>query len=91
MVIPDPKVYQAARAFAQGEPDEKIEALLLNCFDFDEDDVERLLALAKCFSDEIDGGYSAFLNFTNLLLRTDVYCVELTKTKHIRNKLKGKS
>lgn len=83
MIIPNPKVYQAARAFAQGESIDEIKELLLNCFDFDEDDAGKVVLSAKSYSNDIDGGYSAFINIINLVLDTKAYCIEYTKKKHI--------
>jgi hypothetical protein len=83
MVVPNPRVYQAAREFAQGEPIDKIEKLLLNCVDFDEDDVSKVVNSSKSYCDDVDGGYSAFINTVNLVLQTKAYRLEYTKKKHI--------
>lgn len=83
MIIPNLKVYQAARAFAQGEPIDEIKELLLNCFDFDEDDAEKVVHSAINYTNEIDGGYSAFINIVGIVLGTKAYRLEFTKKRHI--------
>jgi hypothetical protein len=73
MIIPDPRVFQAARAFAQGEPLENVKELLLNCVDFDHEDAEEIVLSANFYRNDVDGGYNAFICIVNLVLKTDSY------------------
>lgn len=84
MIIPNPKVYQAARDFAQGAPSDNIKELLLSCIDFDKEDVERLLLDADKYRNDIDGGYNAFINIVNLILKTDAYSMKKISRRNWR-------
>ncbi len=85
MLIPNSKVYRAARAFAQHEPDALIEDLLFSCPDFDKSDVNKILYTAKFYIEDIDNGYSAFLNIVNLVLHTKVYSLEIANRKRLKS------
>jgi hypothetical protein len=84
MIIPNPKVYQAARIFAQHEPDDTVKDLLSRCPDLDDNDVNKILQAAKIHIEDVDGGYSAFLNAVNLVLHTKAYNLEITSRKDIK-------
>jgi hypothetical protein len=56
------KVYQAARAFAEGESDETVRAILITCIDFDEDDIDEVLSRSCLHRGDRDGGYQGFFN-----------------------------
>ena len=83
MMIPNPRVYQAARLFAQGEPIDRVKELLLNCYDFDEDEAREVVLSADHYRDDVDGGYSAFINTVNLVLGTSAYHLEYTRKNRI--------
>ena len=85
MMIPNPRVYQAARAFAQGESVDKVREILLDCFDIDEDEAEKVVLSSSNFRGDIDGGYSAFINAVNLVLGTKAYHLEYTSKKQIKH------
>ncbi len=84
MIIPNPLVYQAARVFAQHDPDDTVKDLLFRCPDLDNNDVIKILQTAKIHIEDVDGGYSAFLNAVNLTLHTKVYNLEVTSRKDIK-------
>lgn len=54
------KVYQAARAFAEGESDEAVKSILIACIDFDEDDIDEVLSRSYLHRGDRDGGYQGF-------------------------------
>ena len=85
MIIPNPKVYQAARVFAQHEPDDTVKDLLFRCPNLDNNDVSKILQAAKIYIEDVDGGYSAFLNTVNLVLHTKAYSLEITSRKSIKS------
>jgi len=62
------KVYQAAKAFSQGESADDIRNILINCIDFDGEDIEEVIALAFPHRTDNDGGYNAFLEAVNKVL-----------------------
>lgn len=81
MIIPNPKVYQAAHVFARHEPDPAVEDLLFRCPDLDKNDVNKILQDAKFYNTDIDGGYSAFLNIVNFVLHTKAYHLDVNSRK----------
>ena len=63
------KIYQAAEKFSAGASDDEIRTILLNCIDFDEDEVDEILELSTSFRADHDGGYIAFINTTRKVLK----------------------
>lgn len=74
--IADEKVYKAARAFAQGISLEDVREILSECIDFDEEDVEQILAFSWNHTSDEDGGYSAFIKAVNKTLGKEVYHID---------------
>ena len=62
------KVYRAAKAFSQGESADDIRKILMNCIDFDGEDIEEVLELALPHRTDDDGGYNAFVVAVNKVL-----------------------
>jgi len=73
MSAADEKVYKAARAFALGVPLNEIEGILLECINFDEEDIEEVIESAYPHKSDEDGGYNAFVKAVNTVLGVDVY------------------
>lgn len=76
MYTPDPKVYEAARAFAMQSSEEIIRDILLKSIDFEEEDIDELMSMVEFHKNDIDGGYSAFIKAVNQLLGNEIYCIE---------------
>jgi hypothetical protein len=62
------KVYRAAKAFSQGESADEMRNILMNCIDFDGEDIEEVIALAFPHRTDSDGGYNAFIEAVNKVL-----------------------
>lgn len=73
MYFADDKVYKAARAFAQGVSSDEIREILLNCVDFDEEDISQIMTSAEPHKTDDDGGYGAFIKTVNKTLGEVVY------------------
>lgn len=62
------KIFQAARAFAEGKAEGEIRSILLNCIDFYEEDVDEVLYASKQYRNDRDGGYEGFLKAARKIL-----------------------
>ena len=71
--VANDKVFKAARMFAQGASNEEVKKLILECIDFDEEDVDEILSLSEKHKSDGDGGYSFFLKAVNKILGEEVY------------------
>jgi hypothetical protein len=62
------KVYRSARAFAHGGSDDEIRGTLINSLDFNEEEIEEVLAASNPHRNDNDGGYQAFLEAAEKVL-----------------------
>lgn len=69
----DEKVYKAADKFVHGSPSNEVKAILLSCFDFDEEGTEKIMSLSIPHRSDKDGGYRVFIRAVNKVLGVDVY------------------
>jgi hypothetical protein len=63
------KIIRAAKSFSEGASEDEIRALLLDCIDLDEDDIDEILELSISSRIDDDGGYGAFIKITKSVLR----------------------
>jgi len=61
----DERVSKAAGIFAEGGSTSEIREILLNCIDFDEDDVEEILQLTSTLTVDSDIRFKAFIQAVN--------------------------
>jgi len=66
-------VYKAADEFAHGATPDNVKAILTNCFDFDEEDAENILAESLPHRLDNDGGYHAFIKSVNKVFGVELY------------------
>lgn len=67
------RVYQAADEFVHGARTEDVKAILDTCFEFDEEDVEKILSGAIPHRTDKDGGYRAFIRSVNKAVGDELY------------------
>jgi len=67
------KVYKAANEFVHGASSDDVKVILESCFDFDEEDSEKILSRSIPYRTDKDGGYRAFIRSVNKVLGEDVY------------------
>ena len=67
------RVYLAADEFARGAPPDKIKVILENCFEFDKEDVEKILSRAISHRADKDGGCRVFIRSVNKVAGDDIY------------------
>lgn len=67
------KVYRAADEFVRGASADDVKAILEDCFEFEEGDVERILSRAAPHRTDKDGGYRAFIRSVNKVVGDELY------------------
>lgn len=77
----DDRVYKAAGEFAHGASPGDIRRILINCINFDEEDIEEILSRTLPHRIDKDGGYLAFIKAVNKVLGQEVY----SESHHIGN------
>lgn len=67
------KVYQAANEFVRGAETGNVKAILDECFEFEEEDIKKILSRAIPHRTDQDGGYRAFIRSVNKVVGDDLY------------------
>ena len=79
----DERVYRAADAFVYGASPDDVKAIVRDCYELDEADMEKILSAANLHRVDKDGGYRAFIRLVNKLIGEDVY----NEKRHIKHKI----